>query len=57
MTDPERIARSAAQHDEIIAALARGEHAEAAQLLRGNLAHGLPDLTQAVEQVGDADVT
>ena len=30
MTDPERIERSAAQHDAIIAALERGNHAEAA---------------------------
>ena len=33
----------------IIAALARGDHAEAAQLLRENMASGLPDLTEAVE--------
>lgn len=50
MTDRTRIARSTAQHDAIIAALARGEHAEAAQLLRENLAHGLPDLSEAVER-------
>ena len=34
MTDPERIERSAVQHDAIIAALERGNHAEAAQLLQ-----------------------
>jgi DNA-binding SARP family transcriptional activator/DNA-binding GntR family transcriptional regulator len=49
MADQTRIERSAAQHDAIIAALARGEHAEAAQLLRGNLSRGLPDLSEAVE--------
>ncbi|HEX6583188.1 MAG TPA: BTAD domain-containing putative transcriptional regulator [Thermoleophilaceae bacterium] len=49
MDDAERIERSAAQHDAIIAALERGEHAEAAQLLRENLARGLPDLSEAVE--------
>ena len=49
MVDPERIERSALQHDAIIAALERGNHAEAAQLLRGNLGGGLPDLSEAVE--------
>jgi hypothetical protein len=50
MADQARIERSAAQRDAIIAALARGEHAEAAQLLRENLARGLPDLSEAVER-------
>jgi DNA-binding SARP family transcriptional activator/DNA-binding GntR family transcriptional regulator len=50
MTDTGRIERSAAQHDAIIAALERGEHAEAAQLLRENLGSGLPDLSDAVER-------
>jgi DNA-binding GntR family transcriptional regulator len=49
MTDEARIERSAAQHDAIIAALERGEHAAAAQLLRENLGSGLPDLSEAVE--------
>ena len=49
MRDPVRIERSAAQHDAIIAALERGDHAEAAQLVRENLARGLPDLTEALE--------
>ena len=49
LADPERIERSVAQHDAIIAALERGEHAEAAQLLRENLGSGLPDLSDAVE--------
>jgi DNA-binding GntR family transcriptional regulator len=49
MADERRIERSADQHDAIIAALARGDHAEAAQLLRENMASGLPDLTEAVE--------
>lgn len=50
MLEPDRIDRSVAQHDAIIAALERGDHAEAAQRVRGNLAHGLPDLTEALEQ-------
>ena len=49
MLDPVRIERSAAQHDEIVAALARGDHAEAAQRLRRNLTGGLPDLTDALK--------
>jgi DNA-binding SARP family transcriptional activator/DNA-binding GntR family transcriptional regulator len=49
MAEPARIERSAAQHDEIIAALESGDHAGAAQLLRENMASGLPDLSEAVE--------
>ena len=49
MADGRRIERSAAQHDAIVAALERGEHGAAAQLLRENLAYGLPELTEAVE--------
>ena len=51
MSDASRVERSAAQHDAIIEALERGDHAEAAQLLRENLAHGLPDLSDVVEAV------
>ena len=50
MADPERIARSAEQHDGIIAALERGDHAEAAQRLRDNLTGGLGILTPALER-------
>ena len=49
MREPSRVERSAAQHDEIIGALERGDHAGAAQLLRRNLTGGLPDLTDALE--------
>jgi DNA-binding SARP family transcriptional activator/DNA-binding GntR family transcriptional regulator len=49
MADPGRIERSAGQHDTIVAALERGNHAEAAQLLSENLSSGLPELTDAVE--------
>ena len=44
MREPARIARSAAQHDAIIAALERGAHSEAAEHLYKNLAGGLADL-------------
>ena len=49
MDDPERIERSAAQHDAIIAALERGEPRRGGSALRENLARGLPDLSEAVE--------
>ena len=49
MDEPARVERSVAQHDEIVRALERGDHAEAAQRLRRNLTGGLPDLTDALE--------
>jgi DNA-binding SARP family transcriptional activator/DNA-binding GntR family transcriptional regulator len=48
MRDPARIERSVAQHEAIIAALERSDHAEAAQRVRENLAGGLPALTDAL---------
>jgi DNA-binding GntR family transcriptional regulator len=50
MLDPARIERSAGQHDAIVSALESGDHAAAAQLVRQNLAHGLPDLAEALER-------
>ena len=50
MLEPERVARSIAQHDAIIAALERGDHAQAAQRVRQNLTGGLPDLAEALER-------
>ena len=50
MREPVRVERSAAQHEGIIAALELGDRAEAARLVRENLARGLPDLTEALEQ-------
>jgi DNA-binding GntR family transcriptional regulator len=49
MREPARVDRSVAQHDAIIAALERGDHAGAAQRVRENLAGGLPDLREALE--------
>jgi DNA-binding GntR family transcriptional regulator len=49
MVEPARIERSAAQHDEIVRVLERGDHAEAARLLRRNLTGGLPDLADVLE--------
>lgn len=45
MATPERRARSAAQHDEIIAALEAHDRERAADLVRGNYTSALPDLT------------
>ncbi|HET8951013.1 MAG TPA: BTAD domain-containing putative transcriptional regulator [Solirubrobacteraceae bacterium] len=50
MADPDRIDRSAEQHDGIVAAVERGDHAEAAQRLRDNLTGGLGILTPALER-------
>jgi DNA-binding SARP family transcriptional activator/DNA-binding GntR family transcriptional regulator len=50
MREPGRIERSAAQHDGIIEALERGDHADAAQRVRENLSGGLPDLREALEE-------
>jgi DNA-binding GntR family transcriptional regulator len=44
MIEPERIERSADQHDAIIDALERGDRAAAAQGVRENFMHALPDL-------------
>jgi DNA-binding GntR family transcriptional regulator len=49
MRDPIRVDRSVAQHDAIIAALGRADHAEASQRVRENLAGGLHDLTDALD--------
>jgi DNA-binding GntR family transcriptional regulator len=49
MREAVRVERSAAQHDEIIRALERGDHADAAQRLRRNLTSGLPHLATALE--------
>ena len=61
MIEPERIERSAAQHDAIIDALERGDRAEAAQGVRENFMHALPDLeAQLSEQApssGDSSRT
>ncbi len=50
MREPARVDRSVAQHDAIIRALERGDHAGAAQRARENLAGGLPDLKDALER-------
>ncbi len=49
MREPERVERSVAQHEAIIEALERGDHAVAARLLSENLRRGLPDIETALE--------
>jgi hypothetical protein len=49
MREPERVERSVAQHEAIIEALERGDHAVAAGLLSENLRRGLPDIETALE--------
>jgi DNA-binding GntR family transcriptional regulator len=49
MHDSERIERSAAQHDQIIAALEAGEHGRASDLVRENFTSSLPDLASQFE--------
>ena len=49
MSTPGRRARSAAQHDEIIAALEAGDRDHAADLVRANFTSALPDLTAELD--------
>ena len=46
---PERRARSARQHDEIIEALAAGDHSHACELVRENFTTALPELTAELD--------
>src|SRR5215210_230292 len=53
MVAPDHIARSAAQHDEIIAALeARDQHL-ASELVRANFTSAMPDLTAELDKRGE----
>jgi GntR family transcriptional regulator, transcriptional repressor for pyruvate dehydrogenase complex len=45
---PDDVARAADEHDAIVEALARGDHAAAAQRLRNHVAGGLPGLLREV---------
>jgi len=44
MLSPERLARSVDEHEAIVAALERGDHALAADLVRANFTSGMPEL-------------
>ena len=50
MDTGERRERSAAQHDAIVAALAGGDQAAAAELVRGNFTSALPELTAELDR-------
>jgi DNA-binding GntR family transcriptional regulator len=50
MREPVRIERSVAQHEGILEALGRADHAAAAMRVRENLSGGLPDLREALER-------
>ncbi len=52
MVEPARIERSAAQHEAIVAALERGDRAAAAQGVRENFMHALPDLEAQIAEGG-----
>jgi len=54
MATAARRARSAAQHDEIIAALEAGDRGRAADLVRANFTSALPDLTAELDARGEA---
>ena len=49
MLSPQRLARSAAQHDAIIDALELGDQEAAAELVRRNFTSALPDLTRELD--------
>ena len=51
MLSPERLARSVAEHEAIIAALEAGDHARAADLVRANYTSGMPEVAA---QLSDA---
>jgi DNA-binding GntR family transcriptional regulator len=53
MSTPDRRARSAAQHDEIIAALEAHDRGRAADLVRENFTSALPDLTAELDARGE----
>jgi DNA-binding GntR family transcriptional regulator len=53
MLSPERLARSVDEHEAIIAALERGDHALASDLVRQNFTTGIPELEAQLRQRRD----
>jgi DNA-binding GntR family transcriptional regulator len=49
LLSPERLARSVAEHEAIVAALESGDHPLAAERLRENFTSGLPDLDAQIQ--------
>jgi DNA-binding GntR family transcriptional regulator len=50
MLSPERLARSVGEHEAIVAALERGDHALAADRVRENFTSGLPEVEAPLEE-------
>jgi DNA-binding GntR family transcriptional regulator len=48
LVDPDRVRRSADQHDDVVAALEDGDHPRAAGLVRRNFEDSLPDLERGL---------
>jgi DNA-binding GntR family transcriptional regulator len=53
MLSPERLARSVDEHEAIVAALERGDHERAAELVRENFASGMPELEAQLRERRD----
>jgi DNA-binding GntR family transcriptional regulator len=53
MLSPERLARSVAEHEAIIAALEAGDHARAADLVRANYTSGMPEVAAQLRDTSD----
>jgi DNA-binding GntR family transcriptional regulator len=54
MLSSERLARSVAEHEAVVAALESGDHALAAEHLRENFTSGLPDLEAQIREHDDS---
>jgi len=54
MLSPERLARSVDEHEAIVAALERGDHARAAELVRENFMSGMPEVEAQLRERRDA---
>jgi DNA-binding GntR family transcriptional regulator len=53
MLSPERLERSVAEHEAIVAALERGDHARAAELVRENFTTGMPEVEAQLRERSD----
>lgn len=53
MLSPERLARSVEEHEAIVAALERGDHERAAELVRENFKSGMPEVEAQLREQRD----
>jgi len=53
MLSPERLARSVEEHEAILAALERGDHVRAAELVRENFTSGMPEVEAQLRESSD----